>query len=80
MQSKNPPRNNRRNAIKALIAAGAAAIAVPYIITSRKTAPSRKMATEPADQIVICTSGGQSHFAYTKILFEPLSNVSMNGC
>ncbi len=71
MQSKNSPRNNRRNAIKALIAAGAAAIAAPYIITSRKTAPSGKMTTESADQIVIRTSGGKSHFAYTEILFEP---------
>ncbi len=71
MQSKNSPRNNRRNAIKALIAAGAAAIAAPYIITSRKTAPSGKMTTESKDQIVIRTSGGKSHFAYTEILFEP---------
>lgn len=78
MQSKNPPRNSRRNAIKVLIAAGAAAIAIPYIITSRKSAPSRKMTTESADQIVIRTSGGKSHYAYTEILFVSLRDYSKN--
>lgn len=76
MRSKPPSRNKRRNALKVIFAAGAAAVCLPYIITSRKTTPSRNIPTEQVQQIVIRTSGGKSHFAYTKILFEPFMEAT----
>ncbi|UTU47253.1 ABC transporter substrate-binding protein [Mycoavidus sp. HKI] len=71
MDDQNKPNNNRRNMIKAVAAAGITAASIPFIMTSRKI--NQKLTSPKNQEIVIRTSGGKSHIAYTKILFEPFT-------
>ncbi len=71
MDNQNKPNNNRRNLIKAVAAAGITAASIPFIMTSRKM--NQKLTSPKNQEIVIRTSGGKSHIAYTKILFEPFT-------
>ncbi|MCX8567148.1 MAG: putative spermidine/putrescine transport system substrate-binding protein [Glomeribacter sp. 1016415] len=69
MKKQNQSFKSRRNVIKAgIIGLGTAAVAsLPLVI------PSLKITKKAQQKIIIRTSGGKDHIAYTKILFEPFT-------
>ncbi len=69
MKEQNQIFKSRRNMIKALVAGlgTASVVSAPLIM------PFLKITKKPKQKIIIRTSGGRDHIAYTKILFEPFT-------
>ncbi|BBE10391.1 Putative uncharacterized protein [Mycoavidus cysteinexigens] len=67
MKEHNQIFERRRNMIKTVIAG----LGVASVVSVPLIKPSLKLIKNPKQKIIIRTSGGRDHIAYTKILFEP---------